>query len=67
MIRYVQIATVREDGRPANRTVVFRGFLWETEKLTFVTDSRSCKVQEVAKNPWCELAWYFPDSREQYR
>jgi pyridoxamine 5'-phosphate oxidase len=24
--RYFQLATVRADGRPANRTVVFRGF-----------------------------------------
>ncbi len=38
--KYVQIATVRPDGRPANRTVVYRGFLGETDKLTFVTDIR---------------------------
>mmetsp|Transcript_32262 Transcript_32262/g.91481 ORF Transcript_32262/g.91481 Transcript_32262/m.91481 type:complete len:214 (+) Transcript_32262:94-735(+) len=65
--KYIQLATVRENGRPANRTVVFRGFLWDTEKLTFVTDTRSSKVQEVAANPWCEVSWYFPESREQYR
>lgn len=38
--RYVQLATVRPDGRPANRTVVYRGFLGESDVLTFVTDSR---------------------------
>lgn len=65
--RYVQLATIRENGRPANRTVVFRGFLWNTDKLTFVTDARSCKVKEVASNPFAEVAWYFPDSREQFR
>eukprot|EP00193_Tetraselmis_chui_P001462 CAMPEP_0177761372 /NCGR_PEP_ID=MMETSP0491_2-20121128/5768_1 /TAXON_ID=63592 /ORGANISM="Tetraselmis chuii, Strain PLY429" /LENGTH=209 /DNA_ID=CAMNT_0019277339 /DNA_START=33 /DNA_END=662 /DNA_ORIENTATION=- len=64
---YVQVATVRPNGRPANRTVVFRGFLWDTERLTFVTDTRSDKVEEVAGNPYCEVAWYFPNSREQYR
>lgn len=63
----MQLATVRANGRPANRTVVFRGFLWDTERLTFVTDTRSGKVAEVAANPYCELAWYFPNSREQYR
>ncbi|GIL90851.1 hypothetical protein Vretifemale_18572 [Volvox reticuliferus] len=43
--RYVQLATVRQDGRPANRTVVFRGFLADDDDcLTFVTDSRSRKV-----------------------
>mmetsp|Transcript_2601 Transcript_2601/g.4419 ORF Transcript_2601/g.4419 Transcript_2601/m.4419 type:complete len:200 (-) Transcript_2601:298-897(-) len=65
--KYVQLATVKEDGRPANRTVVFRGFLGNTEDLTFITDMRSNKVQEVAGNPACEVAWYFPTSREQYR
>ncbi len=25
--RYVQLATIKENGFPANRTVVFRGFL----------------------------------------
>uniref|UniRef100_A0A061QXV9 Pyridoxamine 5-phosphate oxidase n=3 Tax=Tetraselmis sp. GSL018 TaxID=582737 RepID=A0A061QXV9_9CHLO len=65
--KYVQLATVREDGRPANRTVVFRGFLWNTEKLTFVTDRRSSKINDISSNRWCEIAWYFPDSREQYR
>ena len=39
--RYFQIATVRPDGRPANRTVVYRGFLWDTDAITFVTDIRS--------------------------
>ena len=38
--KYFQIATVRPDGRPANRTVVYRGFLWDTDALTFVTDRR---------------------------
>ncbi|GIL57782.1 hypothetical protein Vafri_12929 [Volvox africanus] len=66
--RYVQLATVRQDGRPANRTVVFRGFLADDDdSLTFVTDSRSRKVQELAVNPAAEVAWYFPQTREQYR
>ncbi|GLI67831.1 hypothetical protein VaNZ11_012113 [Volvox africanus] len=66
--RYVQLATVRQDGRPANRTVVFRGFLADDDdSLTFVTDIRSRKVQEVAVNPAAEVAWYFPQTREQYR
>ena len=38
--RYLQLATVRPDGRPANRTVVYRGFLAESDVLTFVTDAR---------------------------
>ena len=28
---------------------------------------RSRKAGELAANPWAELAWYFPNTREQYR
>ena len=65
--RYAQLATVKEDGRPANRTIVYRGFLEDTPKLTFVTDRRSKKINELRANPWVELCWYFPQTREQYR
>lgn len=65
--KYVQLATVRPDGRPANRTIVYRGFLGESDVLTFVTDARSRKIEEIAHNPWAEVAWYLPDTREQFR
>jgi PPOX class probable FMN-dependent enzyme len=79
--RYIQIATIRPDGRPANRTVVFRGFLGASgpagaaaaasaatsDALTIVTDARSRKVGECAANPRTEVCWYFPQTREQYR
>jgi pyridoxamine 5'-phosphate oxidase len=65
--RYVQLATVRLDGRPANRTVVFRGFLNETNQLMFVTDTRSEKVSQLQQQSWGELCWYFPKTREQFR
>jgi pyridoxamine 5'-phosphate oxidase len=38
--KYFQIATIAQDGRPANRTVVFRGFLQDSDTLTAVTDVR---------------------------
>lgn len=38
--RYMQLATVRGDGRPACRTVVYRGLLGDTDHVTFVTDAR---------------------------
>lgn len=65
--RYVQMATVRPDGKPANRTLVFRGFLNETDQLQFVTDDRSEKPQQIAYSPWAEVCWYFPNTREQFR
>ena len=65
--RYLQLATVRADGRPANRTVVFRGFDEATDQLQFVTDRRSEKVNEIAVCSWGEACWYFPKTREQFR
>lgn len=65
--RYLQLATVRADGRPANRTVVFRGFLEESDRLKFVTDARSEKIEQIEHQPWAEACWYFPNTREQFR
>lgn len=40
--RYLQVATVRADGRPTVRTVVFRGWFegGKGPRLGFVTDAR---------------------------
>jgi pyridoxamine 5'-phosphate oxidase len=65
--RFLQMATVRADGRPANRTLVFRGFLHETHQLTFATDTRGRKTAELAVSPRAELCWYFPVTHEQFR
>jgi pyridoxamine 5'-phosphate oxidase len=65
--RYAQLATVRADGRPANRTVVFRGFLGDTDRLTALTDVRSAKARQLEVVPWAEACWYFPMTREQFR
>ncbi len=61
------MATIRGDGRPANRTIVFRGFVDESPRLAFCSDARSNKVQELARSPWSELCWYFPVTHEQFR
>jgi PPOX class probable FMN-dependent enzyme len=65
--RYFQLATIRTDGRPANRTLVFRGFLDDTNQLKIITDSRSQKADQIDDQPWGEACWYFPESREQFR
>jgi pyridoxamine 5'-phosphate oxidase len=65
--RYLQLATVRLDGRPANRTVVFRGFLDNSDRLKFVSDTRSEKFAQIEAQPWAEACWYFPKTREQFR
>ncbi|NEQ97963.1 MAG: pyridoxamine 5'-phosphate oxidase [Cyanothece sp. SIO2G6] len=65
--RYVQLATVRLDGTPANRTIVFRGFAQGCDDLQFVSDRRSEKVQDLHHQPIGELCWYFSKTREQFR
>ena len=65
--RYFQLATVRSDGIPANRTVVFRGFLENTNRLKIITDARSEKIIEIKNQSWGEICWYFTNSREQFR
>jgi pyridoxamine 5'-phosphate oxidase len=65
--RYFQLATVQPHGRPANRTVVFRGFWPNHNLLMFVTDQRSQKVKDIAACPWAEACWYFTQTREQFR
>ena len=65
--RYLQLATVRTDGRPANRTLVFRGFLEGTDQLKLVVDARSQKSEQIDRQPWGEVCWYFAETREQFR
>lgn len=65
--RYLQLATVRPDGRPANRTLVFRSFLEGSNQLQFVTDARSQKADQIDQNTAAEICWYFPNTREQFR
>jgi len=68
---YFQLATVKPDGRPANRTVVFRGFVEGTDKLQVTTDSRTHKIEEISHCPYGELrekVWFASSlrSRLQY-
>jgi pyridoxamine 5'-phosphate oxidase len=69
--RYLQLATIDLDGRPTNRTVVFRGFvdhlIDHSNLIKFVSDRRSSKNQHLQNQPWAEVCWYFPDTREQFR
>lgn len=53
--------------KPSSLRNRHRGFHEDTNDITFITDRRSHKVEEVAANPAAEVCWYFPNSREQYR
>jgi len=77
--KYAQLATVdARTGAPAVRTVVFRGFGDETydardvddarrDALAVCADARSRKIEDVARDARGELAWYFTETREQFR
>jgi PPOX class probable FMN-dependent enzyme len=65
--RYFQLATVDIQGRPANRTVVFRGFIDGRNALKIITDTRTQKYEQIQQNPWAAICWYFPKTREQFR
>lgn len=65
--RYLQLATIRVDQRPANRTLVFRGFWDDTNQLKMITDARNEKADQIEHCAWGEACWYFPQTREQFR
>ncbi|MGB3294243.1 MAG: Npun_F5749 family FMN-dependent PPOX-type flavoprotein [Phormidesmis sp.] len=65
--RYFQLATVQANGKPANRTVVFRGFLANTNRLMVVSDRRSEKTEQISHNANAAVCWYFTKTREQFR
>ncbi len=65
--RYLQLATVRPDGSPAVRSLVFRSFNEKANCLHMVTDARSDKVADIAASARGEICWYFSHTREQFR
>lgn len=64
---YFQLATVGTSGRPSNRTVVFRGFHDDGDKIQINTDVRTRKIEHLKHCPSAEICWYFADSWEQFR
>ncbi|RCK66490.1 hypothetical protein Cantr_02198 [Candida viswanathii] len=66
-----QLATIdTNSGYPSNRTVVFRGWLFDnidTSVITFTTDKRMQKYQELLKNDKFEAVFYFPHLKKQFR
>ncbi|XP_031739223.1 pyridoxine/pyridoxamine 5'-phosphate oxidase 2 isoform X2 [Cucumis sativus] len=69
--KFLQLATIGTNGRPSNRTVVFRGFEEGTDRIHIYTDSRNRKIEELKNCPFAEQraeAWssISPKSRMQY-
>ena len=64
--RWLQLATVAADGTPRVRTLVFRGWA-SPAALDLLTDGRSTKAGELARQPAVELCWLLPRARCQFR
>ncbi|KMZ59628.1 Pyridoxal 5'-phosphate synthase [Zostera marina] len=64
---FIQIATVGFNGKPSNRTVVFRGFSGNSDKFQINTDLRTNKVEDIKHCPFAEVCWYFTETWEQFR
>ena len=64
--RWVQLATVNNDGCPRVRTVVFRGWVGDAQ-LDIFSDARSNKFNDLNHQPEAEICWLFPKAKQQYR
>lgn len=64
--RFCYLATTEVDNVPAQRMVVFRGFLPSREMLVF-TDYRSPKLQEIKLQNQVSLLFYHPERQVQLR
>ncbi len=63
---YFQMATIGLTNSAEVRTVVFRG-LYLDSFIKVITNKNSNKIIELTKNKYCQICWYFPVTREQYR
>ncbi len=66
MSRWLQLATIAEDGSPRVRTLVFRGW-FDGTTLELLTDRRSAKWSELQQDPRIEVCWLLPKARCQFR
>ena len=64
--RWLQLASVAADGTPRVRTLVFRGW-GGPAALDLLSDGRSAKPAELARQPAVELCWLLPRARCQFR
>ncbi|KAG2241610.1 hypothetical protein Bca52824_096409 [Brassica carinata] len=64
---YAQLATIGVNGRPSNRTVVFRHFQICVGIDLVEFGSVSLQIQELKLCPFSEMCWYFSDTWEQFR
>ncbi len=66
-LHLLTMATLDNDGFPAARTVVLRGFDPERREVWFHTDRRSPKAAHLTRDGRVALHWYDPLARLQIR
>lgn len=59
------LATATPEGRPSARMVLLKGF--DAQGFTFFTHYQSRKGQELARNPWAALVFWWYDHHRQIR
>ncbi|KAL3161347.1 hypothetical protein ABBQ32_010245 [Trebouxia sp. C0010 RCD-2024] len=65
--KFVQVATVREDGKPACRTMAFAGFITGTQQALLQTHAKSYKADHLAKCSWIEICSWNSATQQQFR
>jgi pyridoxamine 5'-phosphate oxidase len=61
----MNLATVSETGRPSSRIVLLKGF--NENGFSFYTNYQSHKGKELTHNPFCALAFFWPELERQVR
>lgn len=64
---YLQLATYDADRGAQVRTLVFRGFSDNSDRLFMATDLHSQKVEQIRADNRVQIAWYLAEAREQFR
>lgn len=65
--RYFQLATCNAEGKPSNRSLVFRTMDEIQGAIFVVSDLRTDKIADLRNNEQGAICWYFAHTREQYR
>lgn len=61
----MNLATVSENGRPSSRIVLLKGF--SDTGFSFFTNHQSDKGKSLEQNPFCALAFFWPELERQIR
>ena len=64
-VQAMNLATVSSDFKPSSRTVYLREF--DNNRFTFYTNYNSKKAEQLNKNPYCAVTFFWPELERQIR